>query len=44
MPANDTNECLICKQPLEYLEREKEMECLLCRKKEGSRTRCVNGH
>ena len=44
MPANDTNECLICKQPLEYLEREEEMECLLCRKKEGSRTRCVNGH
>ena len=37
-------ECLICKAPIEYLESEEEMECLLCHKKEMSRTRCVNGH
>lgn len=37
-------ECLICKAPLEYLLDECEMECAICRKKERSRTRCVNGH
>ena len=37
-------ECLICKAPLEYLEREELMECAICRKKENSRTRCANGH
>ena len=37
-------ECLICKAPLEYLEADEIMECALCRKKESSKTRCVNGH
>ncbi len=37
-------ECLICKAPLEYLEKAVEMECEICHKKELSQTRCVNGH
>ena len=37
-------ECLICKAPLEYLEKDVEMECVICHKKEMSKTRCVNGH
>lgn len=37
-------ECLICKAPLEYLERAEMMECELCHKKELSNTRCINGH
>lgn len=37
-------ECLICKAPLEYLNEDVEMECVLCHKKELSKTRCVNGH
>lgn len=38
------DECLICKAPLEYLEKDEMMECALCHKKEMSKTRCVNGH
>ena len=37
-------ECLICKAPIEYLEQDIEMECLICHKKEYSKTRCINGH
>ena len=37
-------ECLICRAPLEYLEKAVEMECEICHKKELSKTRCVNGH
>lgn len=37
-------ECLICKAPLEYLEKDEMMECALCHKKEPSKTKCVNGH
>lgn len=37
-------ECLICKAPLEYLIADVPMECEICRKKERSKTRCVNGH
>mgnify|MGYP002535785270 CR=1 FL=1 len=37
-------ECLICGAPLEYLERDEEMECAVCHRKEPSKTRCVNGH
>ncbi len=36
--------CLICKAPLEYLSEDILMECAVCRKKELSKTRCVNGH
>ena len=37
-------ECLICKAPLEYLEKDILMECEICHKKESSKTRCINGH
>ncbi len=37
-------ECLICQAPLEYLNEDVEMECVLCHKKVLSKTRCVNGH
>jgi len=37
-------ECLICKAPLEYLSEDVMMECSICRKREMSKTRCVNGH
>ena len=39
-----SEECLICKAPLEYLKEDIEMECAICHKKEMSKTRCVNGH
>ena len=39
-----SEECLICKAPLEYLETDTMMECVICHKKENSKTRCVNGH
>lgn len=38
------DECLICKAPLEYLNEDIEMECVICGKKEKSKTRCINGH
>ena len=37
-------ECLICKAPLEYLEKDILMECEICHKKENSKTRCIKGH
>lgn len=37
-------ECLICNAALEYLASETEMECVLCRRKQYSKARCVNGH
>lgn len=37
-------ECLICQAPLEYLKEDREMECVICHKKELSKTRCINGH
>lgn len=37
-------ECLICKEPLEYLNEDVEMECALCHRREPSKTRCINGH
>ncbi len=39
-----SEECLICKAPLEYLDTDEVMECELCHKKQNSKTRCVNGH
>lgn len=38
------DECLICGTPLKYLENDSEMECVLCHKKEHSKTACENGH
>ena len=37
-------ECLICKAPLVYLERDELMECELCHRKRPSKTRCAKGH
>lgn len=37
-------ECLICKAPLEYLEKDESMECVICHRKENSKTRCINKH
>ena len=37
-------ECLICKAPLTYLEKDELMECALCHKKEMTKTRCEKGH
>ena len=37
-------ECVICKSPLEYFEKDEEMECAICHKKESSKTRCIEGH
>ena len=38
------DECLICGAPLEYLERDTQLECALCGKKEQGKTRCTAGH
>lgn len=38
------DECIICKEPLEYLEEDIMMECAICHKKELSRARCIKGH
>lgn len=38
------DECLICGAPLEYLEQDTLMECVICHKQELSKTRCVKGH
>lgn len=37
-------ECLICQSALEYLNEDIEMECVICHKKENSKTWCINGH
>lgn len=39
-----SEECLICKAPLTYLEEDQSMVCGICGKKEVSKTRCINGH
>ena len=38
------DECLICGAPLKYLKNDREMECVLCHKKEQSKTACEKGH
>ncbi len=38
------DECLICGAPLIYLEKDVEMECAVCHKKESSKTVCEKGH
>ena len=37
-------ECLICGAPIAYLSQDTMMECVLCHKKEPSKTHCVEGH
>lgn len=39
-----SDECLICKAPIAYLDTDVVMECAICHKREDSRTRCVRGH
>lgn len=39
-----SEECLICKAPLEYLSADREMVCGLCGKTELSKTQCIHGH
>lgn len=36
--------CLVCGCELEYMSNDAEMECVLCKRKELSKTCCVNGH
>ncbi len=38
------DECLICGAPLMYLEKDVEIECALCHKKQQSKTMCKQGH
>jgi len=38
------DECLICGQPLCYLDRDEQMICAVCGKTQPSKTRCVSGH
>ena len=40
----NTEECLICGAPLEYLTRDEDMECAICHRWEPSKTRCAQGH
>lgn len=42
--STQNDECLICGAPLEYLSHDEMMECVVCHKKELSKTRCTNGH
>lgn len=37
-------ECLICGADLEYLGKDRLMECAVCHKQERSKTQCVKGH
>ena len=41
---NRNEECLICGSPLEYLEQDTVMECVLCHRREPSKMRCTEGH
>ena len=38
------DECLICGALIKYLENDELMECVICHKKENSKTVCMNGH
>ncbi|MBE6506897.1 MAG: SAM-dependent methyltransferase [Methanocorpusculum parvum] len=38
------DECLICGAPIEYLTEDVIMECVVCRKREPSKSRCIHGH
>ncbi len=39
-----SKECVVCKAPIIYLEKAEMMECVLCHKKELSKTKCEKGH
>lgn len=40
----NNEECLICNAPLEYLDKDIDMECEICHKTIKSKTRCINKH
>lgn len=42
--AKQSDECLICGAPLEYLDQPVEMECAICHKKYVNNVHCKNGH
>lgn len=44
MDNQPTDECLICGAPLEYLQQDELMECVLCHRQEPSKTRCSKWH
>ena len=44
MQEHHNEECLICKEPLIYLENAEQMQCEICKKVEISNCRCKNGH
>ena len=44
MNQKQNEECLICGQPLVYLDTAEQMECALCKKVEMSNCRCADGH
>ena len=44
MQEHHNEECLICKEPLIYLENAEQMQCEICKKVEISNCRCANGH
>ncbi len=39
-----SDECIICGAPLEYLERPEEMECAICHRSFTNNVRCTKGH
>lgn len=40
----ESNECLICGAPLEYLHTAERMECAVCHELKHSHARCLDGH
>lgn len=39
-----SEECLICKEHLQYFNEERMMKCSICHKEESSKVQCINGH
>ncbi len=39
-----SEECLICKEPLQYFIKDRIMKCSICHKEENSKVQCINGH
>lgn len=44
MRLDEKTGCVICGAPLRYLDKDQEMECFICHKKQSSRAECINGH
>ncbi len=39
-----SEECLICKELLQYFNEDRIMKCSICHKEESSKVQCINGH